>query len=206
MDTLSYTIVPRLAMPELDGERRYLRMERELAERELEKLPRRSWLPFSYPGLGLLRREDWRRYIQALDRYEHDLDELAEEIDDGLTPLEFNVIYEGERPDSRVRVELTVEHGSIHASKKVPSRPKRVDGAPNKSTKKHWHGFSGFLRRGIHIGRKRVRAEFSGLRAQDCALVVNQALYVEIGRFTKIKYKIRSRNVPDGMTGEVELD
>jgi hypothetical protein len=200
-----YSVVTRVARPDIAGERRYAAMEAELAKRELEKLPARSWLPFSYPGLGLLRRKDWQGYIHALEKYELELERHESQMKAGLVPISFDVIHAGERPDERIQVHVMVERGLIHAAKKAPARPHRIDGAPNKSDRTRFFGFEGFTRRGIHIGRHGVEAEFSRVEAQDSALLVNHPLYIDVRADTRLRYEIVSRNLPDGQSGDVSL-
>jgi hypothetical protein len=191
-------------MPPFASEQRYVTMETELAEREMARLPARSWLPFSYPELGLLRRTDWRRYIHSLEKYARDLDRLETEIQDGLVPLSFSVLNESAHTDADIRVHIMVLRGAIHASKKAPTRPRRVDGAPNKGSSTKFRGFEGsFVRKGIHIGRHGLEAEFSSLQGHDSALVVNHPLYFDMEQGSKLKYEIHSRRLPQGQSGEV---
>jgi hypothetical protein len=201
-----YTVNARLKAPNFEVERRYALMEKQLAHREMEKLPARSWMWFSYPAVGLLRREDWRKYIHELEKYEHRLDRHQQEIRDGFRPLEFNVVHEGHRPDTDIYVHVMVEAGQIDAHKQAPKRPERIDGAPNKSTRHRFYGFENFVRRGIHIGRHGVEARFSRMESHDNALVVNQPLHVALDEGGLIRFEIRSQEVPDGVTGHVTLD
>jgi hypothetical protein len=198
-----YKVLARMSTPPFATERRYVMMETELAEREMARLPARSWLPFSYPALGLLRRVDWRRYIRSLDKYSHDLDRHELEIQEGLVPLSFDVTNESDHSDTDIRVHIMVHGGSIHAAKKPPTRPKRIDGAPNKGGGKKFYGFEGFVRRHVHIGRHGLEAEFSGLQGRDSALVVNHPLYVDMSHDSRLTYEIRSRRLQDGQSGEI---
>jgi hypothetical protein len=200
-----YKVLARPSMPPFAAEQRYVTMETELAEREMARLPARSWLPFSYPELGLLRRTDWRHYIRSLENYARDLDRLEGEIREGLVPLSFSVTNESAHADADIRVHIMLQHGAIHASKKPPTRPKRVDGAINKAGATRFRGFEGFVRKRIHIGRHGLEAEFSSLQAHDSALVVNHALYVDMGHGSTLRYEIHSRRLPHGQAGEISF-
>jgi hypothetical protein len=201
----TYSVAARVQLPDFDGDRRYAMMEIELAKREMEKLPARSWLPFSYPGLGLLRRKDWRHYIHALEKYEHALDRHEREIQAGLVPITFSVTNNGSREDKRIKVHVMVKHGAVHAKKQAPTRPRRVDGAPNKSQRTKYFRLKGFTRHGVHIGRHGIEAEFSRLEAHDGALVVSQPLYFALNKHAMLSYEIVSRNVPDGQRGDIDV-
>jgi hypothetical protein len=199
-----FAVLARVTPPELNSERRYLMMEREVAKRELAKLPRRSWLPFSYPALGLFRRKDWQRYLHELDKFEKALDRHEHETQAGLTRLSFEVVNLSDDDDHDVKVHVMVSGGLVHEAKKPPVRPKRIDGAPNKSERPKWHGL-GFVRSDIHIGRHGVESQFNSLEAGDAALVVNHPLAVDLSDRTHISYEIKSHNLPEGQRGEVRM-
>ena len=201
---MNFLVQARVSPSGAEAERRYLMMEREVAHRELAKLPKRSWLPFSYKGLGLLRRQDWQHYLNELQKFEHALDRYELEAEAGLRRLSFEVTNLAEADDFDVRVHVMVHGGQVHAANKPPVRPPRVDGAPNKTEKRHWHGF-GFVRSGIHIGRHGVESRFRRLESGDAALVVNQPLAVDVGDQTRLTYEITSRHVPEGQRGEIRI-
>ncbi|MDF2460721.1 MAG: hypothetical protein K0S68_124 [Candidatus Saccharibacteria bacterium] len=201
-----FVVIARVSPSELNTERRYLLMEREMAKREMAKLPERSWLPFSYPAIGLLRRNDWQHYLHELDKYEKALDRHEHETEAGLTRLSFEVINMSDDDDRDVKVHVMVHGGRIFEAKKPPTRPKRIDGAPDKTEgRPKWHGM-GFVRSGIHIGKHGVESQFRSLEAGDAALVVNHPLAVHLGGETVISYEISSHNLPEGQRGKVRME
>jgi hypothetical protein len=202
MSQQPFAVVARLSWPDLQAERRYVVMEREVAKQRLAQAP--GWLPFSYPGIGLLRRQDWQKYLRQLEAYGHAIDRYDTSLHGGRIPLSFEVFNLG-HTDHQIRIHIFVEGGNIHAAQKAPERPPRVDGAPNKAKKHHWQGYEGFSRTGIHIGRRGLESQFSALASGDSALVVNEPLHIDISPQSQLSYHIHSRNLPEGVHGAVIL-
>lgn len=205
MKAHEYSVIARPAIPDLSPELRYVLTEREYARREGAKLKGRWWPFFSYPPMGIFRRKDWQRYEHALNTYEHKVNKHIEEMGDGLVPCSMVVHHEGPGTDRRILVKLRVEQGSFHIKKQAPKRPKRIDGAPDKSEKTSFGGYQGFVRRGIKMTAHHLQAEFSQLGPKDSALLVNQVIYLDLSHQTKLHYEIHSQTLPDGIHGEVEL-
>lgn len=182
------TVEARLEAPNFEAERRYVTMELGLARRELKKCA--HWVPFSYPGLGILRRKDWQRYIQQLQRYSQELDRSGREMHEGLLPLVFSVENGHDQPMKGLKVQLSVVGGQIRTKHKPPVRPVRIDGAPNQSNapalKRSW----GFSRRRIRITGHSVEAELSRLEAHDNARLVSQTLYADVSRGARLHFVI----------------
>lgn len=195
------SVVAQLDIPNYAAEHRYLTMELALARREMQKRP--SWLPFSYPGLGILRRSDWQRYIHELEKYGRELDRSEREVHEGLLPLVFMVANDYDRPVQNLKVKLAVKDGQIHAKHKPPVRPRRVDGAPNQSSTGRLKQSWGFSRSGIRITSHTVEAELSRLEAFDNARLVSDALYIDARQGARLHFEIVAKNATGH--GEVHL-
>lgn len=189
--------------PNYEAERRYVMMELGLAHREMDKC--RHWIPFSYPGLGILRRSDWRRYIQELEKYGRELNRSEHEMREGLLPLVFMVANGHDRPVKGVRVKLRVEDGQVHPKHKSPVRPARIDGAPNQANTPRLKRSWGFSRRGVRIAGHTVEAELSRLEAHDNARLVSQTLYVDTRRGARLHFVIATNDGAGKVAGEVSL-
>jgi len=198
----AYRVEARLDLPDFAAEHRYVVMETGLAEQEMAKCPR--WLPFSYPDLGILRGSDWQRYIRELERYGRELERNEHEARQGLWPLVFVVINDAGQPDTNVRIRLKVENGQVLPKHKSPTRPHRVDGAPEQSSDAtKLLRTRGFVRRHVRITAHAVEAEFSRLEAHDNARLLGQTLYLDARRGLRVRFEVNSRN-GDGQ-GEVRL-
>ncbi|HEY2003503.1 MAG TPA: hypothetical protein VGH44_00110 [Candidatus Saccharimonadia bacterium] len=197
----SYQVEARLDLPDYAAERRYIMMEIGLAQREMAKCP--HWIPFSYPGLGILQRADWRRYIHELERYGRELDRNENEAREGLWPLVFMVVNDQPEPVANVRIRLQVEGGQVWPKHKPPTRPLRVDGAPEQSNTPRLLRARGFERRHIRVTAHVVEAEFSRLEAHDNARLLSQTLYVDARHGARIKFEIGSGS--RSQQGEVRL-
>jgi hypothetical protein len=205
MKAHTYIIEARSARPDMEQEQRYVQMEREYARKEAAKLKGKWWPFFSYPEMGILRHHDWQNYEHALDAYEEKVERHIKEMQDGLLPCSVVVHHDGPKADRRIRIKVRAEHGSFHVKKHAPKRPKRIDGAPEKSEREGFTGFHGFVRSGVKLAGHSLQAEFSKLDQQDSALLILDTLYFDCTRHTKLRYEIHSEALPGGIRGEVEL-
>ena len=191
----------RLDAPDYAVERRYIAMELALARREMENT--RHWVPFSYPGLGILRRSDWQKYIHELEKYSRELDRSEQDMREGLLPLIFMVENGHDQPVQNLRVKVAVQDGQVRPKHKSPTRPLRVDGAPNQANtpplKRSW----GFSRRRVKITAHAVEAELSRLEGRDNARLVSQTLHVDARHGARLHFEIVSSRTND--QGEVKL-
>jgi hypothetical protein len=204
MNHSPFAVIARASRPSLDAERRYVTMEVEQAKARSRQAAK--WLPFSYPAIGLLRRQDWQRYIRQVAAYGDAVERYEAELRGGRTLMSFEVFNTSPETDRQIQVHIYVEGGSVHANRKAPERPVRIDGAPNKSKKFVWPRFEGFARSHIHIGRRGLESVFSGLDSGDSALVVNHPVHIDIMPDTQLSYHIHSQNHPEGIHGAVLLN
>ncbi len=187
--------------PDFATERIYVERETEYAQRKADTAPR--WLWFSYPALGILRRKDWQRYERALAHYGRELDHHEHEIGGGLVPIRMNVTNNSSETLRQIKIRVSVEDGGFVESRHAPQRPNRIDGAPDYlPDRPHFAMPHGFSRRGIHIKRGSVEAEFSRLTAGGEALVVNRTLYLHTTKRTRLVFAITPAN---GKTWHDEL-
>jgi hypothetical protein len=201
-----YSVTVREEAPDFEAERRYIVAEREYARRQANKAPSSWWLGLLGPGLGVVRRGEWLKYLQELDRYERILTREARGVDAGVIPCSFVVKHEGDGHDHRIEVRVTVEGGRFMVNKKLPERPERVDGAPDyRPNQPHFSGFHGFVRHHTRKEEYRLEAVFSGLGPKDRATVLFDPVYLEYAPATRLYYEIRSKEMPGGEKGEIEV-
>ena len=189
-----FTVTGEVQTPDWEAERRYLVAERDYAERQIEASHGR-WRPLSYPGLGLLRAEDWRHYLRDLDGYEHKLEKYDHDIQKGWIPFTVSVSNDGRHAASRVHVRVEVENGRINTVRKAPKRPVRID-APAK-VHKEWRGifslFQGFSRHRVEIKTHSLEAELSRIEPKEAVLAVNQVLHLASGPKTRVTYTVSEK-------------
>ena len=193
----------KLCEPKYESEQAFVRAEVAFAERKIAERKASLFREWSLPAAGFFHYKAWRKYVNALEHYEHQLAKYQDEVAAGVLPLKFVVHNQGDINDERVKVGVHVKNGRVDEDKKVPERPERLDGhgKPGKFT---WPKLSGFVRSGIRISEHFVKAEFSMLGPSDGVVLVNQLLHVHTEPDTDIRYQISSRNVAHE-TGEVEI-
>jgi hypothetical protein len=201
-----YSVMVRDEVPNFEAERRYLMTEREYARRKANKASKSWWLGLLGPGLGVVRRGDWLKYLRELDRYERTLAREAQNADDGLIPCSFVVKHEGHEADHHIEVRVMVRGGRFRLKKKVPVRPVRVDGAPDyRPNQPHFTGFQGFVRHHTKLEANGLGAVFSKLGSKDQATALFDPVYLEYEPATRLFYEIKSKQLPEGQKGEIEL-
>jgi hypothetical protein len=201
----NYSVTVRDEVPDFEAERRYLATEREYARRRARKASNSWWLGLLGPGLGVVRRGDWLKYLKQLDTYEQTLAKDARGADEGLIPCSFVVKHEGHEADHHIEIHVGVEGGRFRVGKKVPERPERVDGAPDYRPNRPQLGFHGFVRHHTRLDAHGLGAVFSRLGPKDQATVLFDPVYLEYEPETTLRYEIRSKAVPDGETGEIKV-
>src|SRR5580704_6503364 len=104
---IRYAVALEIEEPKLDGERRFLVLEREYIERQMVKTAGESWStwrPVTVSGLGVYRRQDWERYKRTLAHYEHELDRYEAELAGGLVPFKIYVSNLGRDADTNIEI------------------------------------------------------------------------------------------------------
>ncbi len=200
-----YLVTAKVCEPDYKAEFTFLRAEMAFVERKIaEHRPKYlRWLKL--PESGIFRREDWRKYHHALERYGNQLQEYAETVAEGrVLPVKFTIYNDYGRADRRVVVRVRVENGRVDEHKKPPARPERIDANGGAGLKLVWPKLTGFSRRDIKVTGHEVSAELSGLGAHDGATIVRPLLHVHCEPDTRVVYEIHSRNVPQE-TGDVYL-
>lgn len=204
---LNFIVTVEPHLPEFDAERLFVINERKYAEQEIQRLERSHGALNVARGLiGSPKPKDWKHYLHALNHYWDRLEEHRQDIAGGLVPLKFFVANNGTQKDSRIKIRVNVENGSVHPAKEAPRRPKRIDGPqhndrPMGSTVPMI--LSGFSRSGIKIRPHSIESVFSQLDAGESADVVHDVLYIKGDENTNFTYEVSSKRIPAPERGNV---
>ena len=193
-----YWVLAHVHEPDYVTELKFIGAELAVIEHKLGKAN-----TISLPKLGFFSHANWRWYAHRLEDYQEALMHYRDDVAGGVLPVKFIVHNSGDLPDSGIYVKVKLTNGKIDEKKKVPERPERLDGG-GKPWKFKLPKLEGFARDGVKITPHTVVARFSGLKAHDGAVLVNQLVHVHCTEETNVLFQISSRNVPHE-TGLVEL-
>jgi hypothetical protein len=197
-----YTVTAHLALPDFEAEYAFVRLERQYVARQLAR-PIRGWAALARFLDRAPTQGDWLHYDHALQRYEHNLQKHSDEITAGLWPVKLVVRNDGGHGDRSIRIHIAVQHGEIHPAKKLPERPKRIDGG----ALTNWWGLmeaGRFWRSGIKVTAHNIEAKFSRLGREEAAYVVNDPIYIKASEDMTLTYEIRSHALTTAQTGRLD--
>ena len=195
--------------PNFDSEHRFIRLEAERAQREMDRFREH---PLAGQLVAILfgqSHETWKQYAHRLTKYKHVLERHEERLDDGLIPFKALVVNNSGRDLKRVTVTMEVEGGKFDYATHTPMRPTTPEGDRQRDRFAAVMSvplFGRFARTNIQLEPKTISADFSRLADGQDAFLVNQVVHIHGDDRTRLHYEIMADGMKEAHEGTIRLD
>ena len=198
----SYALTAEIALPDFETEIASVAAERLYVARQIVDCKRAGVMAYierlidQTPGIYA-----WQKYDRLLVTYLRKLNTLQTEIAAGLIPIKIAISNNGDSTGP-ISVIVNVKGGNLLKSKKTPQRPTPIDG----EEASNWLdllAFRGFWRSGQKITAHRLAVNLSKLDPGECALIIYEAIYVQISGNVTMAFTVQGKHLADPLRGDV---